>query len=119
MQLTQYSDYSLRALMYLSLNGHRRCMIREIADGEVRMERGVDQRTNCTQTRSGPVSASVNCVTGYASSASTSNMPGPRTARATRLTARAETSAWSLASRPPPGSAWRRPSRTPPRSRRA
>ena len=32
MQLTRYSDYSLRALIYLGLNGHRRCTTREIAD---------------------------------------------------------------------------------------
>lgn len=32
MQLTKYSDYSLRALIYLGLNDHRRCTIREIAD---------------------------------------------------------------------------------------
>ena len=32
MQLTLYSDYSMRALMYLGLNGHRRCTIREITD---------------------------------------------------------------------------------------
>ena len=32
MQLTLYSDYSMRALMYLGLNGHRRRTIREIAD---------------------------------------------------------------------------------------
>ena len=32
MQLTRYSDYSLRALIYLGLNGHRRCTIREIAE---------------------------------------------------------------------------------------
>ncbi len=31
MQLTRYSDYSLRALIYLGLNRHRRCTIREIA----------------------------------------------------------------------------------------
>ena len=31
MQLTRYSDYSLRALIYLGLNDHRRCTIREIA----------------------------------------------------------------------------------------
>ena len=31
MQLTQYSDYSLRVLMYLGLNAERRCTIREIA----------------------------------------------------------------------------------------
>jgi len=31
MQLTQYSDYSLRVLMYLGLNDERRCTIREIA----------------------------------------------------------------------------------------
>ena len=32
MQLTRFSDYSLRALIYLGLNAHRRCTIREIAD---------------------------------------------------------------------------------------
>ena len=32
MQLTQYSDYSLRALIYLGLNAHRRCIVREIAE---------------------------------------------------------------------------------------
>ena len=32
MQLTKSSDYSLRALIYLGLNRHRRCTIREIAD---------------------------------------------------------------------------------------
>ena len=32
MQLTRYSDYSLRALIYLGLNRDRRCTIREIAD---------------------------------------------------------------------------------------
>ena len=32
MQLTRYSDYSLRALIYLGLNRHRRCTIREIAE---------------------------------------------------------------------------------------
>ena len=32
MQMTKYSDYSLRALIYLGLNRHRRCTIREIAD---------------------------------------------------------------------------------------
>lgn len=32
MQLTRYSDYSLRALIYLGLNADRRCTIREIAD---------------------------------------------------------------------------------------
>ena len=32
MQLTQYSDYSLRALIYLGLNADRRCTVREIAD---------------------------------------------------------------------------------------
>ena len=32
MQLTRYSDYALRVLMYLALNRHRRCTIREIAD---------------------------------------------------------------------------------------
>ncbi len=32
MRLTQYSDYSLRALIYLGLNGGRRCTIREIAE---------------------------------------------------------------------------------------
>ncbi len=31
MQLTHYTDYSLRALIYLGLNDHRRCTIREIA----------------------------------------------------------------------------------------
>lgn len=31
MQLTRFSDYSLRALIYLGLNRHRRCTIREIA----------------------------------------------------------------------------------------
>ena len=31
MQLTKYSDYSLRALIYLGLNEHRRCTIREIS----------------------------------------------------------------------------------------
>lgn len=31
MQLTQYTDYSLRALIYLGLNDRRRCTIREIA----------------------------------------------------------------------------------------
>ena len=31
MQLTRFSDYSLRALIYLGLNAHRRCTIREIA----------------------------------------------------------------------------------------
>ena len=31
MQLTRYSDYALRVLMYLALNGHRRCTTREIA----------------------------------------------------------------------------------------
>ena len=32
MQLTRYSDYALRVLMYLALNGHRRSTTREIAD---------------------------------------------------------------------------------------
>ena len=32
MQLTKCTDYSLRALIYLGLNDHRRCTIREIAD---------------------------------------------------------------------------------------
>ena len=32
MKMTKYSDYSLRALIYLGLNRHRRCTIREIAD---------------------------------------------------------------------------------------
>lgn len=32
MQLTRYSDYALRVLMYLALNGHRRSTAREIAD---------------------------------------------------------------------------------------
>ena len=32
MQLTRYSDYSLRTLIYLGLNRDRRCTIREIAD---------------------------------------------------------------------------------------
>ncbi len=32
MQLTRYSDYAVRVLMYLALNGHRRCTTREIAD---------------------------------------------------------------------------------------
>ena len=32
MQLTRYSDYSLRALIYLGLNAHRRCTTREIAE---------------------------------------------------------------------------------------
>ncbi len=32
MQMTKYSDYSLRALIYLGLNRHRRCTIREIAE---------------------------------------------------------------------------------------
>ena len=32
MQLTRYSDYSLRALIYLGLNAGRRCTIREIAE---------------------------------------------------------------------------------------
>ena len=32
MQLTRYSDYSLRALIYLGLNADRRCTVREIAD---------------------------------------------------------------------------------------
>lgn len=32
MQLTQSSDYSLRALIYLGLNAHRRCTTREIAE---------------------------------------------------------------------------------------
>ncbi len=32
MQLTRFSDYSLRALIYLGLNRHRRCTIREIAE---------------------------------------------------------------------------------------
>ena len=32
MQLTRYSDYSLRALIYLGLNEGRRCTIREIAE---------------------------------------------------------------------------------------
>lgn len=32
MQLTRYSDYALRVLMYLALNSHRRCTTREIAD---------------------------------------------------------------------------------------
>ena len=31
MQLTRYSDYSLRALIYLGLHDHRRCTIGEIA----------------------------------------------------------------------------------------
>ena len=31
MQLTRFSDYSLRALIYLGMNRHRRCTIREIA----------------------------------------------------------------------------------------
>ena len=31
MQLTRYSDYSLRVLMYLGLNAGRRCTIHEIA----------------------------------------------------------------------------------------
>ena len=31
MQLTQYSDYALRALIYLGLNGDRRCTVGEIA----------------------------------------------------------------------------------------
>lgn len=31
MQLTLYTDYSLRVLMYLGLNGERRCTIAEIA----------------------------------------------------------------------------------------
>ena len=31
MQLKRYSDYSLRALIYLGLNPHRRCTIHEIA----------------------------------------------------------------------------------------
>ena len=31
MQMTKYSDYSLRALIYLGLNRHRRCTIREIS----------------------------------------------------------------------------------------
>ena len=31
MQLTKFSDYSLRALTYLGLNGGRRCTVREIA----------------------------------------------------------------------------------------
>ena len=30
MQLTRYTDYSLRALVYLGLNSHRRCTIAEI-----------------------------------------------------------------------------------------
>lgn len=32
MQLTRFSDYSLRALIYLGLNTGRRCTIREIAE---------------------------------------------------------------------------------------
>lgn len=32
MQLTRFSDYSLRALIYLGINRHRRCTIREIAE---------------------------------------------------------------------------------------
>ena len=32
MQLTRYSDYALRVLMYLALNSHRRCTTREIAN---------------------------------------------------------------------------------------
>ena len=32
MQLTRYSDYVMRVLMYLALNSHRRCTTREIAD---------------------------------------------------------------------------------------
>ncbi|MCY3753975.1 MAG: Rrf2 family transcriptional regulator [Alphaproteobacteria bacterium] len=32
MQMTRYSDYSLRTLIYLGLHRHRRCTIREIAD---------------------------------------------------------------------------------------
>lgn len=32
MQLTRYSDYALRALIYLGLNGGRRCTAGEIAD---------------------------------------------------------------------------------------
>ncbi len=32
MQLTRYSDYALRVLTHLALNGHRRCTVREIAD---------------------------------------------------------------------------------------
>ncbi|MDE0174288.1 MAG: Rrf2 family transcriptional regulator [Defluviicoccus sp.] len=32
MQLTRYSDYSVRALIYLGLNRHRRCTAQEIAD---------------------------------------------------------------------------------------
>lgn len=32
MQLTRFSDYSLRALIYLGLNRHRRCTIKEIAE---------------------------------------------------------------------------------------
>lgn len=32
MQLTRYSDYAVRVLMYLALNGRRRCTTREIAD---------------------------------------------------------------------------------------
>lgn len=31
MRLTQYTDYSLRVLVYLGLNDHRRCTIREIS----------------------------------------------------------------------------------------
>ena len=31
MQLTRFSDYSLRTLIYLGINGRRRCTIREIA----------------------------------------------------------------------------------------
>ena len=31
MQLTRYSDYALRVLMYLGINGHRRSTTREIA----------------------------------------------------------------------------------------
>ena len=32
MQLTRYSDYALRTLIYLGLNRRRRCTIREVAD---------------------------------------------------------------------------------------
>jgi len=32
MRLTQYTDFSLRVLIYLGLNGDRRCTIREISE---------------------------------------------------------------------------------------
>ncbi|PKL94791.1 MAG: Rrf2 family transcriptional regulator [Gammaproteobacteria bacterium HGW-Gammaproteobacteria-8] len=33
MRLTQYTDFSIRVLIYLGLNPERRCTIQEIADG--------------------------------------------------------------------------------------